>query len=356
MDLDDIVGAAGDALPEGIGAGQRTVGGSGDDSITGTEGSDEIFADPVPVDDQGGDDEVWGLGGDDLVRAFGGDNRVHGGPGDDRLYTADGDDLVWGGTGSDELQGGRGVDLMWGGSADDEVRGGEDNDVLHGGLGDDRVIGGSGDDLLMGELGADALEGREGVDTFRWTGADEGVDQVLDFELGLDRLALGDMMAVAIAGAEDVARHVSLAPVEPGGPAILRVDRDGAGAAPWQELAVLQGTPGLDVAALYVVGDLVLEGQPAPPPFSALDYIATHPDLIDALGAVPAAGKRHYLEYGHAEGRAIDGFDEVQYLANYEDLQQAFGTDYAAATRHYIAYGYHEGRSPLAPATTDFLV
>ena len=158
MDLDDIVGAAGDALPEGVGAGKQIIGGSGDDSITGTQGSDEIFADPVPVDDQGGDDEVWSLGGDDLVRAFGGDNRVHGGPGDDRLYTADGDDLVWGGTGSDELQGGRGVDLMWGGSADDEVRGGEDNDVLHGGLGDDRVIGGSGDDLLMGELGADALE------------------------------------------------------------------------------------------------------------------------------------------------------------------------------------------------------
>ena len=356
MDLDDIVGAAGDALPEGIGAGQRTVGGSGDDSITGTEGSDEIFADPVPVDDQGGDDEVWGLGGDDLVRAFGGNNRVHGGPGDDRLYTADGDDLLWGGTGSDEMQGGRGVDRMWGGSADDEMRGGEGNDVLYGGLGDDRVIGSTGDDLLMGELGADALEGREGVDTFRWTGAGEGVDRILDFELGLDRLALGDFLEGRIATPEDVARHVSLAATEPGGPAVLRVDLDGAGTAPWRELAVLDATPGLDARALYLVGDLVLEGQPAAPPFSALDYIATHPDLIAALGAVPEAGKRHYLQYGHGEGRAVDGFDEVQYVANYADLQQAFGTDYAAATRHYITNGYLEGRTDLAPAAADFMV
>lgn len=72
-----------------------------------------------------------------------------------------------------------------------------------------------------------------------------------------------------------------------------------------------------------------------PPGFDGLQYIASYPDLIRALGANRAAGERHYLTAGQAEGRAPDMFDVVRYLENYPDLQAAFGTNATAATTHY---------------------
>ena len=356
MAWDDVLDSIASAVPDGVGAGRQIVGGTGDDRIEGTEGSDEILADPVPADDQGGDDEVWGYGGDDRIRAFGGDNRVFGGRGDDAIYAADGRDELWGGYGNDELQGGRGSDHLFGGPGDDEVRGGEDDDLLFGGPGDDRVIGSSGNDVIAGDDGHDALEGREGQDAFVWADAGGGVDRVLDFDLGLDRLVLGDLFAGAVVTAANLGRYVRLDAIEPGGPAALRVDPDGGGAAPWRELAVLTTLPGLDATALHLVGDLGLDGQPAPPPFSGLDYIASHGDLIAAFGADAVAGKRHYVLAGHAEGRSADAFDEVQYVANYPDLQAAFGTDYAAATRHYITNGYAEGRTDQPLDGSDFMM
>ena len=79
--------------------------------------------------------------------------------------------------------------------------------------------------------------------------------------------------------------------------------------------------------------------------FDGLQYIASYPDLIIALGADRFDGERHYLSSGKAEGRAIDTFDQVQYLENYPDVQAAFGNDGTAATVHYIEHGFAEGRT-----------
>jgi hypothetical protein len=84
-----------------------------------------------------------------------------------------------------------------------------------------------------------------------------------------------------------------------------------------------------------------------PPSFDGLQYIASHGDLVRALGADRAAGTEHYLQFGEAEGRRIDTFDEAQYLENYPDLQAAFGEDTEAATVHYIQQGHAEGRSDV---------
>ena len=89
-----------------------------------------------------------------------------------------------------------------------------------------------------------------------------------------------------------------------------------------------------------------------------LQYIASYPDLIRALGANPLAGEQHYLSYGRAEGRPLDRFDELQYLANYPDLQRAFGQDTGKAVEHFIRFGYFEHRTddPLgAPARPDIV-
>lgn len=80
-------------------------------------------------------------------------------------------------------------------------------------------------------------------------------------------------------------------------------------------------------------------------PFDALQYGASHPDLMQVFGLNPGAFLQHYTENGQFEGRALDLFDEYHYLASNVDLLAAFQGDGNAATQHYIAHGYAEGRS-----------
>ncbi|MBC6982888.1 PQQ-dependent sugar dehydrogenase [Caulobacter sp. 17J80-11] len=72
----------------------------------------------------------------------------------------------------------------------DVLDGGSGDDRLLGFAGDDRLCGGSGADWLEGGAGADRLEGGSGADVFRFE-AGFGVDLVVDFRPGLDRLSFG---------------------------------------------------------------------------------------------------------------------------------------------------------------------
>ena len=92
------------------------------------------------------------------------------------------------------------------------------------------------------------------------------------------------------------------------------------------------------------LGTLVAAGA-ARAQVDGLQYIASYPDLIRAFGANATAGVQHYQQYGQAEGRSPDSFNEAQYLANYGDLRAAFGADGTAATVHYIQNGLAEGRT-----------
>ena len=75
-----------------------------------------------------------------------------------------------------------------------------------------------------------------------------------------------------------------------------------------------------------------------------LNYIASHSDLISTFGNDLEAAKSHYINYGKAEGRQLDNFDEWGYLASNKDLLNAFGKDATKAIKHYISYGKSEGR------------
>ncbi|WP_299616167.1 hypothetical protein [uncultured Tateyamaria sp.] len=79
----------------------------------------------------------------------------------------------------------------------------------------------------------------------------------------------------------------------------------------------------------------------------ALEYIASHPDLMDAYGTDAGQAEIHYGAAGEDEGRLIT-FSASDYLAANADLQEAFGDDLAAAAQHYIQTGRYEGRV-LAP-------
>ena len=155
----------------------------------------------------GGDDVVVGGAGHDLLRGAGGDDVEFGGGGNDRLRNWAGADRLSGGAGNDHLRGGQGADVVMGGpgrdvasyaghtagvrasigtGADDgrpgegdniaadveNLRGGPGNDTLIGsagpnqlfGLGgNDRLTGLAGNDLLSGGAGRDLLDGRDAV-------------------------------------------------------------------------------------------------------------------------------------------------------------------------------------------------
>ena len=76
----------------------------------------------------------------------------------------------------------------------------------------------------------------------------------------------------------------------------------------------------------------------------ALNYIASHQDLINVFGTNISAASNHYVNSGFAEGRAKDNFDEWGYLASNTDLMKVFGSNTTQAIKHYISFGKSEGR------------
>ena len=106
-----------------------------------------------------------------------------------RTLARGGHDRVFGGEGDDRIEGGKGFDDLYGEEGGDILEGGEGNDRLFGGEGDDGLDGGSGDDWLHGGEGDDVLKGGADADAFVF-GSDHGIDTVMDFADGEDRIDL----------------------------------------------------------------------------------------------------------------------------------------------------------------------
>ena len=163
---------------------------NGDDTITGNNHSNVIFA-------YGGDDIVFGLGGHDRIYGCNGNDFLDGGSGNDRLFGGSGNDTLIGGLGCDLLYGGSGDDILSGGAHSDRLFGGTGNDDLDGGSGHDRLYGQDGDDALDGGSGNDKLYGGDGDDSL--SGGDghdklyggDGAD-LLNGDSGNDKLYGGD--------------------------------------------------------------------------------------------------------------------------------------------------------------------
>ncbi len=121
-----------------------------------------------------------GTSGNDLLKGRAGKDAIAGGLGND---------VILGRSGSDVLYGESGDDVLYGGSSSDRLIGGAGNDKLYGDAGVDRIFGDDGDDIIYGGRGNDKLEGGEGRDTFVLA-VREGLDTVLDFEVGTDLFGL----------------------------------------------------------------------------------------------------------------------------------------------------------------------
>lgn len=153
--------------------GDGIYGGTGDDTISGSEDGNNIFG---------------GIGND----------IINGGtPEYDPTFGQDDiDDIINGNSGNDTIRGQGGHDQIHGGDGADSVDGGRENDSLFGGSGDDIILGGAGSDRLLGGSGRDSLTGGAGADDFVYTSLLEtgktGTtrDTITDFQRGIDDIDL----------------------------------------------------------------------------------------------------------------------------------------------------------------------
>jgi Ca2+-binding RTX toxin-like protein len=137
-----VIGTAGD---DSIAVGQSGVGLNADGDVDVTF---QVLPARIELHGLGGADTLAGRGGQGTGGVFGGQLELVGG---------DGNDVLRGGLAADDVQGGAGNDLL---------EGREGNDVLSGGAGDDTLAGNDGDDELTGGAGADSFIGSGGNDTF----------------------------------------------------------------------------------------------------------------------------------------------------------------------------------------------
>jgi len=167
------------------GSGGGTSTGEGTDTfaniqnIYGSPNNDTIIGDAKAngIYGQNGNDYIAGQGGKDLLNGEGDDDEINGGSGDDAISGGTGDDKANGEEGNDTVNGDAGDDYLVGFAGDDIINGGDDADVLVGGAGQDILTGGSGKDLFGYIKASDSPAG----------GA---IDMIMDFEEGLDLIAL----------------------------------------------------------------------------------------------------------------------------------------------------------------------
>jgi serralysin len=240
-----IVGAAGNDIITVTASGNEIYGGIGNDifnvaSRSDTiveyvgEGLDEVRTALAIYDLSSAPNVEWLRFTDDTVHAGVGnasDNVILGGAGADTLVGAAGNDQISGGNGAaNTLLGGTGDDLFIVTTAGETIieYTGEGTDTVHSfltvfylptnvenliymgggstiafagigsaasnqmtaGFGADFLSGLEGDDILIGGSGADLLIGGTGADHFRYNGGETGYDRIIDFEAGIDKIAL----------------------------------------------------------------------------------------------------------------------------------------------------------------------
>ena len=170
-DLSHVIeGFAGDtvAMDPTLTVGQRKLPGAIDRALLADIGYeiDGLVAQGAtpPIATEGSDGTIFGTLLGDVIDALGGADTIQG-------------DL-----GADTLMGGAGGDVLFGQAGADMLDGGPGDDVLTGGSGADRLRGGPGDDDMFGDAGADVFEFHAG----------DGLDRILDFDPGAERIRLVD--------------------------------------------------------------------------------------------------------------------------------------------------------------------
>ena len=190
---------------------ENIVGGLRDDQLVGNSEANILSGGP-------GQDKLYGMGGDDILRDGIGGNLIDGGPGVDTVDYSDQvapvrvnletpmntmagpwvivslrhgvDSLV----NIENITGGQGNDWIRGDKASNTLLGGDGTDVLAGNGGNDILKGQGGDDALIGKVGSmDYLDGGDGRDTVTYSGETEGIHVSLDGKNESPVLVNGDL-------------------------------------------------------------------------------------------------------------------------------------------------------------------
>jgi Ca2+-binding RTX toxin-like protein len=312
---DDVIqgGDSNDTLDGADGA-DTLDGSQGADTMDGGEGADTLFGgvgDDL-LDGGNANDTVFGEDGNDTLLGRSGDDVLDGGSGADSLDGSSGEDMLYGGAGNDTLDGGAQTDTLVGGTGDDTLEGGAGNDTfiindgdgsdlisggagtdvldatgaqnitfsgidgidqidgnvagttIHGDGGDNvldfenatlnnvaMIDGGAGNDTITGSDGNDDISGGDGADTFQFQAG--SVDHVTDFTSGDgDVLDLSDLFTLPSGG--NILDFLDVE--ESGGDTIISFSETAGGAT--QEVAVLDGVTGVDLASLFATGNIVV--------------------------------------------------------------------------------------------------
>jgi Ca2+-binding RTX toxin-like protein len=171
---------------------ENAKGGSGNDTILGTDGPNAIFGND-------GDDGIGGNGGADYLYGGANNDTIYGGDGKDTISGNTGNDTMDGGPGADWFSGWDGIDqvtyqdyvvgvtvtvdgtandgspgegdnvvpgveIVIGGQSGDTLTGDDSANWFYGGPGPDKLYGMGGNDMLDGQAGADTDDGGAAVD------------------------------------------------------------------------------------------------------------------------------------------------------------------------------------------------
>jgi Ca2+-binding RTX toxin-like protein len=134
---------------------------------------------------------------------------VDGGAGDDTIIGSNFSDDLRGGDGNDTLIGGAAADRLDGGAGNDLLIGQAQNDTLLGGDGDDTLVGGAGNDTLNGGNGKDVIDAGDGDDTIVIQGAQAQFDVILG-GAGTDTIQVTGADAVVLASYDSHANGVEI--------------------------------------------------------------------------------------------------------------------------------------------------
>jgi Ca2+-binding RTX toxin-like protein len=190
------------AVDNTLGSGDILFGGSGNDSLKGTDGKDLL-------DGETGNDSMSGGKGDDRYEVDSiGDKIVESAnAGRDEVTSllakftlgANLEDLTLVGGALDGTGNSLGNEIT-GNAIVNRLDGGAGNDGLFGADGNDILLGGAGNDSLKGGLGRDTLSGGAGKDLFIYDLDDPndlvslGPDVITDFAKGVDKIDLRDLL------------------------------------------------------------------------------------------------------------------------------------------------------------------
>ncbi len=111
---------------------------------------------------------------------------------------------------------------------------------ISGTTGRDTLVGSAGDDVISGGIGADTLTGGAGADQFVFTSLRDGTDTITDFQPGIDRIVLTQVLQSVGIGSNAPLADGYVTCKATGSDALIGIDTDAAGPSASRSLVLLK--------------------------------------------------------------------------------------------------------------------